>query len=181
MKELSKLNFIFILAILISILKADMVPDIHFIISGTLNGTAAFVSLESSSENEKFLYFSFDFDFHSVSINKNKNIAYFLINSDLDFDKSSKEKINYGFLQKNWTEINSYNDLKDVEWENLDLLYKEKIYSDMNYYYQVKRNNDKMNTLILRIPKNGKKEGLISIENILELPDFNEKEKNTDI
>ena len=74
MKELSKLNFIFILAILISILKADMVPEIHFIISGTLNGTAAFVSLESSLENEKFLYFSFDFDFHSVSIKKNKNI-----------------------------------------------------------------------------------------------------------
>ena len=181
MKKLTILNTIFILASLISMFKADMVPDIHFIISGTLNGTAAFVSLESSPEIEKYLYFSFDFCFHSVSIKKNKNIAYFLINSDLDLDKSSKEKINYGFLQKNWTDINSYNDLKDVEWKNLDLLYKEKIYSDMNYYYQVTRNNEKMNTLILRIPKNGKKEGLISIENILELPDFKEKEKSSDI
>ena len=180
MKELTLLNIIYILVILMSIFKSDIVPDLHFIISGTLNGTAAFVSLESSPENEKHLYFSFDFDFHSASINKNKNIAYFLINSDLDFDKS-KEKINYGFLQKNWTDINSYNDLKDVEWKNLDLLYKEKIYSDMNYYFQVTRNNEKMNTLILKIPKNGKKEGLVSVENILELPDFNEKEKNSDI
>ena len=181
MKKLTILNTIFILASLISKFKTDIVPDIHYIISGALNGTAAFVSLESSPEIEKYLYFSFDFGFHSFSIKKNKNIAYFLINSDLDLDKSSKEKINYGFLQENWTDINSYNDLKDVEWKNLDLLYKEKIYSDMNYYYQVTRNNEKMNTLILRIPKNGKKEGLISIENILELPDFNEKEKNSDI
>ena len=181
MKELLILNAIFILATLISMLKADMVPDIHFIISGTLNGTAAFASLESSPEKEKYLYFSFDFDFHSASINKNKNIAYFLINSDIDFDKSSKEKINYGFSNKNWTEINSYNDMKNIEWKNLNLLYKEKIYSDMNYYYQVTRNSEKMNTLIIRIPKNGKKEGLVSIENILELPDFNEKEKNSDI
>ena len=180
---MKELTIIFILEALISKFNADMIPDLHFIISGSLNGTTAFVSLESSSENEneKYLYFSFDFEFHSASINKNKSIAYFLINSDLDFDKSSKEKINYGFLQKNWTDINSYNDLKDIEWKNLALLYKEKMYSDMNYYFQVKGNNKKMNTLILRIPKNGKKEGFVSVENILELPDFNQKEKITDI
>ena len=63
----------------------------------------------------------------------------------------------------------------------LDLLYKENIFIDINYYYKVMRSNRNMRTLIIRIPKNENKKGSINIENILNLPDFNKKKHNSDI
>ena len=75
-------------------------------------------------------------------------------------------------MEKIWADINIVEDLNNVKWENI---HTEKISSNINYYYQVKRIDDKMNSLILRIPSNGKKEGSITIENILTLPDFEEK------
>ena len=38
-----------------------------------------------------------------------------------------------------------------------------------------------MNTAIIRIPVNERKEGGISVENILELPDFGKNETNNDL
>ena len=150
--------------------------------SGALNGTAAFASLESLRDNEKYLYFTFDFEYHNKEIPKSKDIAYFLISSEFDLEngKSSTDKIRSGFLEKSWKDINTF-DIKDIKWEKVKLLYKEKPYNDINYYIEVKKKDDKMKTLILRIPTNGKREGTLNIENILTLPDFNEKDKNTDI
>ena len=173
MKKLNTPN-IFILIILIITIKADAFPEMHYIVSGALNGTAAFASLESLQNNDKYIYFVFDFKFHNISVTNNNDIAYFLINSEINLENEIA-KINYGFLDKIWTDINGVEDLNNVKWENIKLLHKEKIYSHLNYYYQVKRIDDKMNSLILRIPSNGKKEGSITIENILTLPDFEEK------
>ena len=60
----------------------------------------------------------------------------------------------------------------------LKILHKEKPYNDINYYVKIKRRKEKMNTLILRIPLNGRNEGSINIENILEFPDFDQNELN---
>ena len=95
MNEHNIFYFLILLLILILENKAENIPEIHFIISGTLNGTASFFSLENVNENEKYLYFAFDFEFHSKSVHKNENIAYFLISSELDlvYENSNKEKI----------------------------------------------------------------------------------------
>ena len=173
---------LFIFAIIIFISKTDKIPEMHFIVSGTLNGTAAFASLDSISEKEKYLYFTFDFEFHSSAVPKSKDIAYFLISSDFDLEnaKYSKKTIKIGFLEKTWKDING-NDIKDIKWDKIKLLHKEKPYNDINYYYEVERKDQKMKSLILRVPTNGRREGSINIENILTLPDFNENEKNSDI
>ena len=163
-----------IVGVLIMTSKADSLPDMHFIVSGTLNGTAAFASLEYLKENEKYLYFTFDFGFHSISVPDNKDVAYFLISSEIDLENenTSKEKITYGFSEKSWTNINE-KDLKGISWENLKLIHKEKPYSDINYYFKAERQNEKVKTLLLKIPTNGNKEGTITIENILNLIKFN--------
>ena len=49
-------------------------------------------------------------------------------------------------------------------------IYKEISDYDTNYYFKIKREEKMENTLIFRIPINGRKEGYISIENILEPP-----------
>ena len=173
---------LFILLIIIEI-KADNIPQMNFVINGALNGTATFVSFENINENEKYLYFTFDFEFHSKSVPKSKNIAYFLISSEIDLvnENSNKEKIKYGFLDKSWNDNINGDDIKNIFWNQIKLLYKENPYTDINYYYEIKRKDDKMKTLVIRIPTNGNKEGSITVENIMALPDFTEKENVSDI
>ena len=182
MKNIKLWKELFISFTLLFLVQADSeLPEMHYIISGALNGTAAFASLENIKGNEKYLYFTFDFSFHSTSVPKSKEIAYFSVSTELNLENTSQEKIKIGFLEKSWTDINSFNDINKIKWEDIKLLYKEKLYSDTNYYYKIKRIDHKMNTLILRIPTNGNKEGSITVENILELPKFNERDLNTDI
>ena len=181
MVDLKLFYFSILFILLIFKAKSDISPEVRFIVDGTLNGTAAFVSLEFVKENVEYLYFTYDFEFHSNSVQKNPNIAFFIISSEFEFtnENPSKEKINYGFTDKVWTDINNSTDINNINWEEIKLLYKEKPYSDFNYYYEIHRTNKNMKTLIIRIPINGHKEGSITVENILKLPDFNDK--NSDI
>ena len=105
----------------------------------------------------------------------NKNVAYFLLTSELDL------KMKSGFSIKNLDEIKNDEDIKNIKWKRIKFLYKEKQYNDINYYFKIKRRKENMNTLLFRIPIDAGNEGSISIENILELPKFNESEKITDI
>ena len=174
--------FSIIFSILIFIVKSDDVPHLYFIVSGTLDSTTSYANFEYLSEKEKYLYFSFDFDLYSESA-QNPDLAYFLITTDINFpdENSTKEKLSFGFSLKSWGDINSFEEINNIKWEKLDLLYKENIFIDINYYYKVTRSNTKMRTLIIRIPKNENKKGSINIENILNLPDFNKKKHNSDI
>ena len=152
-------------------IKADKIQDIHLIISYKLNGTAAFASLESVEQNEKYIYFAFDFNEHSKSVPESPDIAYFSINSDFELNLPNKDKVEYGFSKKNWNDIKSSEDL-DINWQRLKFRYKEKNYGDRNYYYKIKRLDEKMNTLLIRIPTNGRNEGYITIANDYALPVF---------
>ena len=152
-------------------IKADVIKDINLIISYKLNGTAAFVSLDSLQQNEKYIYFAFDFNEHSKAMPESSDTAYFSINSDFELNIPNKDKVEYGFSKKNWNDIKSNEDL-DINWQRLKFKYKEKNYGDRNYYYKVKRIDDKMNTLLIRIPTNGRKEGYITVSNDYALPAF---------
>ena len=171
-----KIFYFLILIILVFNIKSDISPEVRFIVDGTLNGTAAFVSLEFLRENVQYLYFTYDFEFHSNSVPKSPDIAYFIISSEFEFpnENSSKEKINYGFTDKVWSDIKNSTDINNINWNQTKLLYKEKPYSDFNYYYKIKRINKNLKTLIIRIPIDGHTEGSITVENILKLPDFND-------
>ena len=155
----------FIFSIFLSFTKAETFSDINFVISYKLNGTAAFASLEYVNPNEKYLYFSFDFNYHNSLVPKSKDKAYFSIDSDFELATQDKEKITYGFSEFNWSEIKS-KDIEKIEWNKLNYRYKVKQNGDFNYYSEIERENDKMNTLLIRIPINGRNEGYITIENI---------------
>ena len=92
--------------------------------------------------------------------------AYFSIESDFELIPQNKEKITFGFCEKKWYEIKNDKDIENVNWNNIDHSYKEKDYYNINYYYEVERTNEKMNTLLLRIPVNERNEGSITIANI---------------
>ena len=173
---------IFILFISLYKINSTKNPEIHPIISATLNGTAAFVSLENISPKERYLYFSFDFLFHHSNIKRHKNTAYFLISSDFDLIDNKKEKMKYGFTDKIWDELNVGEDInKNIAWHSVKILHKEKPYNDINYYIKIKRKKKNMKTLVIRIPVNGRNEGTITAENIIDLPNFYTNEKNSDL
>ena len=146
-------------------IKADKVPDIHLIISYKLNGTAAFVSLESLEEKEKYIYFAFDFNEHSILVPESKDIAFFSINSDFELNAPNKDKVEYAFSNKIWYDIKSNKDLDDLNWQRLKFRYKEKNYGDRYYYFKMKRIDERMNTLLIRISTNGRNEGYITVGN----------------
>ena len=165
--RLEYFNFIillFFISLIIS--KSDKIPDINLIISHKLNGTAAFASLEYLDSNEKYIYFSFDFNEHSLLVPSNKNKAYFSVDSDFELMPKNKEKITFGFSDKKWYDIKSEEDIDKINWGNIEYKHKEKDYYNINYYYEVDRTNEKMNTLLIRVPINERKEGFISIANI---------------
>ena len=157
-QNLSLIIFLFALCFFNS--KSDTFPNINHIISYKLNGTAAFASLEYIDSNEQYLYFSFDFKFHD------KDLAYFMIDSDLEINVPDKEKISFGFSERVWTEIKSKKDIENIHWKQLNHRYKIKQYSYINYYYKVERLDEQMNTLLIRIPINGRDEGYITVANI---------------
>ena len=176
-------NF-YILLILISNffnIQSNSLEEIHPIINAKLNGTAAFVSLENNEQNETYTYFSFDFSYHNLTMKKHK-IAYFLITSDFEINET--DKIEYGFIEEKWDEIYNVNDIKNkyIKWKKIDLLHKEKTYNDINYYCRIKKTMKVYySTAIIRIPIDGRNNGSISVENIIQLPDFNKKQKNSDL
>ena len=176
-------NYIYLLLILFTFFlstKSERNPEIHYIISGTLNGTAAFVSLESVDPDQEYLYFTFDFKFHSSAVPKSSDIAFFDFTTDFKLIPKYKEKIKYGFTEKNWNEIKSEEDMTNVKWKPMKSIYKEISDIDRNYYFKINRKGKMKNTLIFRIPINGRKEGFITIENILESPKIVEKKKNSE-
>ena len=183
MKNQNIILILFLLNLIISSTKSNTLPEIqiHPIISATLNGTSAFVSFENLNNNESYLYFSFDFKFHHSAVKQNFNTAYFLISSDQELNAYNQEKIKFGFLEQNWDEIKTEDDIKNIKWKRMKLIRKENPYEEFNYYFRIKRRKIKMNTAIIRIPVNERKEGGISVENILELPDFGKNETNNDL
>lgn len=89
-----------------------------------------------------------------------------MIDSDFEINVPDKEKISFGFSERIWTEIKSKKDIENIYWKQLNHRYKIKQYSYINYYYKVERLDEQMNTLLIRIPINGRDEGYITISNI---------------
>ena len=167
--NLLKLLYI-VLILLITLFKTNaQTNEIYYIIDATMNGTGAFVDLESVEGD--YAYFSYDFNFHSNSVKENKEVAYFALDID-EFSLNDNKKISYGFVKKNWTDIKGYEEIKNINWKEINFLKnKTQTIAEKTYYYRIVRDNKEMNTLLFRIPVNGNKKGLILFSNILSLPD----------
>ena len=171
MKDLKLLYTFFILSLFISSAKS-IAPDIYYIIASNKNGTEAYVDLETVEDN--YIYFSFDFDEYYKDFSKDN--AYFNVKPDFELLKDSSASISYGFVEQAWYDIESASKIKDIKWENVNYSYKENSDSNYNYYYELKRQDSKMKTLLLRVPKLDNKKGGLSVLNIESLPGGNGKD-----
>ena len=165
MKFQNCIFIILLLSICIINSKSENVPDIYGVISFTLNGTAAYTPLEYTKHTEKYIYYSFDFKYHNKAVSDSKNIAYFYIESDFDLNSPNQENIQFGFSPKIWHKIKNHRDLENIEWKNINYRHRSKQYNNIGYSYKVQNKDDKMNTLLIRVPKNGKTEGYVTVEN----------------
>ena len=112
-----------------------------------------------------------------------KNVAYFKISTNLDIptdDESNPYLITYKFFEDDWTKIEKMRVAKKLTYKNVKIISKENNNDDnikYTYYFKIERQNDKDNSLMIKVPTQNKKEGFISIENILNL-NSNNLEKN---
>ena len=134
---------------------------IIFIIDATLNGTGSIANLGSIEGD--CIYFSYDFGYHANNVQEKKDIAYFEV--DTENNLLNNNSINYGFVEKNWTDIQNSSEIENIDWVPMN---------STNKYYKFVRTNEKMNTLLLRINKNGRKEGFIYISNLLDIDEEEE-------
>ena len=107
MKDI-KFLYLLILSTLLLSTKSMESSKIHYIIDATLNGTAAFVNLESIED--KYVDFSFDFNYHNEHVPTSKDVAYFYMNSDIGVVVD--DSVKYSFSDLEWYEINNTDDIK---------------------------------------------------------------------
>ena len=146
----------------------------HFLISAKLNGTSPVVSLNQLKPKSNYVNFIFDFFYHSNAVPESKNTAYFKISTNLDIpedDISSENSIKFRFFEDNWTKIIKKQITKNLEYHFIKFISKEenKVNDKLVYTYKFKieKQNEKDNTLLIKVPTQNKNEGFISIENVL--------------
>ena len=172
MKNLKLLySFLTLFSLLFSVRTQD--SKIYHIMDCAINGTALPVNLGTVTGN--YLYFSYDFIYHNWAHQEKRDVAYFHLSLDNDFIGS--KPISYGFVEKNETDIKGVSEIENINWDQLDYSYKTNEKNEKyDYYYEIKRTNDKMNTLLLRLPLNGIKSGYIMPSNIEDFPDYIKQE-----
>ena len=145
----------------------------HFLISAKLNGTSPSITFDQLKPNQIYLNFLFDFEYHNNHVTNSKNVAYFRISTNLNIptgEELTKDSIAYRLSQKKWTQIKNNKIANNIMYKKVPVLIKEKKGDAYNYYFKIEKSDDKKITLIIRAPTQGKKEGFLNIENILELP-----------
>jgi hypothetical protein len=144
----------------------------HFLISAKLNGTSPSITFDQLKPNQIYLNFLFDFEYHNNHVTNSKNVAYFRISTNLNIptgEELTKDSIAYRLSQKKWTQIKNNKIANNIMYKKVPVLIKEKKGDVYNYYFKIEKSDDKKITLIIRAPTQGKKEGFLNIENILEL------------
>ena len=181
-KIFSGLQFLIIFCFIFEI-KSYNFQNVHFLISAQLNGTSPVISLNQINPKSNYINFIFDFSYHSKNVQDSKNVAYFKISTNLDIptdDESNPYLITYKFFEDDWTKIEKMRVAKKLTYKNVKIISKENNSDDnikYTYYFKIERQNDKDNSLMIKVPTQNKKEGFISVENILNL-NSNNLEKN---
>lgn len=159
--------FALVFSTILFIVNSKTTYDVHLVVSAKVNGTAAYADL---SEEEDYVYFSFDYEGHNKLVPESKNRAFFEINSELPLltDKS----LGFGFYDKNYSVINSTDEIKKITYLDLRSSYYKKENEVNKYYYETQRTDDTMPTLLLRVPRTGYEKGSVTVENVLSIPNY---------
>ena len=148
--------------------------NVEFLISAKLNGTSPSISLNQLGPKSNYINFIFDFSYHSKNVPDSVNTAFFKLNTNLDIpleDENNENLITYKFFEDDWTKVKKRNVVRKLIFKKVEILSKEKNkYDDTKYIYYFKIDKEKENdkTLMIKVPTQRKKEGLVSIENVLD-------------
>lgn len=163
--------FLFLFLLSLTSISSFEVPDVHFVIDGKLNGTAGFAFLDSVPNNYDYLLFSYDFSYHEQLVPKDKDRAFFRINCETKIT----DPIQIGYSNQTFTEINTYKDVKKIKWEDANIIAKTGG-DEFDYYLEVKKKYSHV-TLIIKVPIGSERDGVMSVENVYQVPRLLE-EKN---
>ena len=165
-----------LLSILFTSIKPKETSTIYNIIDALANGTAAFVDLETYVGN--YVYFSFDFVYHGELVPASKDVAFFSMKSEPDVIKN--DSVAFTFSENDWQEIDDPEVFKN--WTKTQIEYNEK--DDPEYevtnYYQFSKKDNKMKTLLLRVSLGEKRNGTLTVENIIEIPPHDDDDGDDD-
>ena len=160
MKDI-KLYILLLLSILFFSTKSLELKNIYYVIDALANGTATIVDLETYENNS--VYFSFDFIYHNNFSDTSKDFALFSMDSEPGVIKD--DSVSYTFSEKDWYEIDDAEEFKD--WTKTQIEKTEKDDIEVKNYYKFRRTNNKMKTLLLRVLLGEKRNGNLTVENLL--------------
>ena len=151
-----------------------------------INGTAYIAYLEDYEED--YLYFRDTFidGCNYEYFKEDENIKYYRLNSDINII-NSKNLLHYAFTEKGEDSEIKIGEIKDLKWEPIEALKLNKSNDDSdesnNYdlYYKIKKNEEKKDTVLFRVGKNGNKNGIVSMYTSSIKPDIiEETDEHTD-
>ena len=146
----------------------------EFLISAKLNGTSPSISLNQLSSKSNYINFIFDFSYHSKNVPDSVNTAFFKLNTNLDIpleDENNENLITYKFFEDDWMKVKKKKIVRKLIFKKVEILSKEKNKYDNSkyiYYFKIDKEKENDKTLIIKVPTQRKKEGLVSIENVLD-------------
>ena len=148
--------------------------NVEFLISAKLNGTSPSISLNQLGPKSNYINFIFDFSYHSKNVPDSENTAYFKLNTNLDIPlegENNENLITYKFFEDDWTKVIKRNVVRKLIFKKVEILSKEKNKYDNSkyiYYFKIDKEKENDKTLMIKVPTQRKKEGLVSIENVLD-------------
>ena len=160
--------FALVFSTILFIVNSTTKYDVHYVISAKMNGTAAYADI--SLEDVDYVYFSFDYELHNQLVPESKDSAFFKIESELPLLK--EKSLGFGFYDKNFSVINSIDDINKITYLDLTSSYYKKENNVNQYYYNTQRTDNTMPTLLLRVPKTGYDKGSVTVENVLSIPNY---------
>lgn len=170
MTGITIINMLLIILVLFSKINSQE-RQIHFVYDYCINGTSDIVDLESVEGN--YIYYYYDFYCFNTFSSEKKGTYYFELDSNVGII-NHKNILNYVLLDVNLTsydEIINF-EVKDLNYKPINYFRKGKRgdddYTRFSYYYEIKK-DENMNTLIFRIPKNGLKNGSLSMDSLKNL------------
>ena len=166
MKVLYLCLFIFSILSSFNSLEEEPSSEIFNIINYYINGTNFPVNL--SEIQDDYVYFTFDFESHIEKAAFNDTIFILMNLANSEGTKLDDNSLNYAFNEKNWSII-TIEDLKDLNWEKIEIKYKDTKTEFEDNYYLIKATNFEMKSLLLRVSVSNIK-GILTGSNVASIP-----------
>ena len=141
-----------------------------------INGTAFISYLEDYNDNYLYFQDSFNDGCTYDYLKEEADVKYYQFESDINII-NSENLLYYTVSDKNENSEMKISEIKDLNWKSIESLKIKKSNDDSNnadnhdWYYKIK-NEDKKNSVLFRIAKNGNEKGSVSMYTLADKPEI---------